>query len=56
MFFKAIGAANVLTNPAVPLVSWKTPMPLALISFERTSPGYMGCIEVNAIAKTQPKI
>jgi hypothetical protein len=36
---RAIGAAKVFTNPAHPEVSWKTPMPLARMSFDSTSPG-----------------
>jgi len=36
---RATGAAKVFTNPAQPDVSWKTPMPLARMSFDRTSPG-----------------
>lgn len=36
---RATGAAKVFTNPAHPDVNWKTPMPLARMSFDSTSPG-----------------
>lgn len=51
----ASGAAKVLTNPAVPAVSLNVPIPLARISFDMTSAGYIGCIDVYAKAKMTPK-
>lgn len=53
--FNATGAAKVLTKPAQPLTAAKTAIPFALMSFDRTSAGYTGCIGVYPKAKVAPK-